>query len=214
MNLKFQLVDLDLAALISSRICHDVISPVGAISNGLEVLDEEHDDEVRDYAMDLIRRSAEQASAKLQFARLAFGAGGSAGTEIGMNAVQPIANGIVDPEKHKVTWETEPASLFKNHVKLLLNCVAIALTTLPRGGEIDIAVSGTKEQPSMTIICDGAGARVPASFAVVNSNSSAQPLDTQSIQAYYAMRLARESNMKIEVFERNGNIFLKLESTL
>ncbi|MGH1350269.1 MAG: histidine phosphotransferase ChpT [Methyloligellaceae bacterium] len=214
MNLKFQLEDLDLAALISSRICHDVISPVGAISNGLEVLDEEHDEEVRDYAMDLIRRSAEQASAKLQFARLAFGAGGSAGTEIGMNTVQPIANGIVDPDKHKVIWETSLSSLFKNHVKLLLNCVAIALTTLPRGGTIEIDVSGTKERPSMTVVCDGQGARVPKSFIDINSSSSSKLLDTQSIQAYYAMRLARESNMKIDIFEQGGSIFLKLESTL
>ena len=79
MSNQHQLDDLGLAALISSRICHDVISPVGAISNGLEVLDEEEDVQVREYALDLIRKSAAQASAKLQFARLAFGAAGSAG---------------------------------------------------------------------------------------------------------------------------------------
>jgi histidine phosphotransferase ChpT len=70
--------DLELAALISSRICHDVISPVGAIANGLEMLDEEQDQAMREQAMALIRKSAYQASAKLQFARLAFGAAGSA----------------------------------------------------------------------------------------------------------------------------------------
>ena len=74
--------DLELAALISSRICHDVINPVGAIANGLEMLDEEHDQGMREQAMALIRKSAYQASAKLQFARLAFGAAGSAGAEI------------------------------------------------------------------------------------------------------------------------------------
>ena len=212
MNLKFELEDLDLAALISSRICHDVISPVGAISNGLEVLDEEQDDEVRDYAMDLIRRSAEQASAKLQFARLAFGAGGSAGTEIGMTTIEPIAMGIIDPDKHKVTWTTELSSLYKNHVKLLLNCVAIALTTLPRGGQIKVMIGGTKERPSMILLCSGSGARVPASFVTINNAETSKPLDTQSIQAYYAMRLARESNMAIKIFEKDGSIYIKLES--
>ena len=72
-----QLGNLDLAALISSRICHDVINPVGAISNGLEMLAEEPDEEMRVQAMELIRNSARQAAAKLQFARLAFGAAGS-----------------------------------------------------------------------------------------------------------------------------------------
>src|SRR3954468_16264066 len=65
---------LDLAALLCSRVCHDVISPVGAIVNGLEVLEDENDPAMHDFALDLIRKSARQASARLQFARLAFGA--------------------------------------------------------------------------------------------------------------------------------------------
>ena len=74
----FSLEPLDLAALLCSRVCHDVISPVGAIVNGLEVLEENEDEETRTFALDLIKKSAGQASAKLQFCRLAFGAAGSA----------------------------------------------------------------------------------------------------------------------------------------
>ena len=73
---------LDLGALLCSRVCHDVISPVGAIVNGLEVLNDEKDESMRDFAHDLIRKSAATASARLQFARLAFGAAGSAGATI------------------------------------------------------------------------------------------------------------------------------------
>jgi len=73
---------LDLAALLCSRVCHDLISPVGAIVNGLEVLDEDKDEETRTFALDLIKKSAHVASAKLQFCRLAFGAAGSAGAQI------------------------------------------------------------------------------------------------------------------------------------
>jgi histidine phosphotransferase ChpT len=73
---------LDLAALLCSRVCHDVISPVGAIVNGLEVLEDEKDESMRGFAQDLIKKSAKQASARLQFARLAFGAAGSAGAAI------------------------------------------------------------------------------------------------------------------------------------
>jgi hypothetical protein len=75
---------LDLAALLCSRVCHDVISPVGAIVNGLEVLEDENYSSMRDFALDLIRKSAKQASARLQFARLAFGAAGSAGAGSGL----------------------------------------------------------------------------------------------------------------------------------
>ena len=73
---------LDLAALLCSRVCHDLISPVGAIVNGLEVLEEDKDEETKTFALDLIKKSAQQASAKLQFCRLAFGAAGSAGAQI------------------------------------------------------------------------------------------------------------------------------------
>ena len=73
---------LDLAALLCSRVCHDLISPVGAIVNGLEVLAEEKDEETKTFALDLIKKSAGTASAKLQFCRIAFGAAGSAGAQI------------------------------------------------------------------------------------------------------------------------------------
>ena len=70
---------MDLAALLCSRVCHDVISPVGAIVNGLEVLEDEDDPSMRDVALELIKKSARSASARLQFCRLAFGAAGWSG---------------------------------------------------------------------------------------------------------------------------------------
>src|SRR5262245_55688884 len=97
--------DLELAALVSSRICHDVINPVAAIANGLEMLGEETDQAMRDAAMDLIRKSAAQASAKLQFARLAFGAAGSAGAEIDLRDAERVARDFVSGTgKHQVNW--------------------------------------------------------------------------------------------------------------
>ena len=87
---------LDLAALLCSRVCHDVISPVGAINNGLEVLEDERDEQMRGFALDLIRKSARQASAKLQFARLAFGAAGSAGAQIDLRDAETVSRGFVD----------------------------------------------------------------------------------------------------------------------
>src|ERR1700720_1353375 len=108
---------LDLAALLCSRVCHDLISPVGAIVNGLEVMDEDKDEETRVFALDLIKKSAHQASAKLQFCRLAFGAAGSAGAQIDLGDAEKMARGFIEGEKIKLTWNLPRLLLPKNRVK-------------------------------------------------------------------------------------------------
>ena len=119
--------DLDLAALISSKICHDVIGPVGAIYNGLEILDEDDDVEAKSYALDVIRNVTEQASARLQFARFAFGASGSAGAMIDLGTAEQISRGFIGQGKHKLLWRGIPGYMAKDKVKLLLNLIASAM---------------------------------------------------------------------------------------
>ena len=99
---------LELAALLCSRVCHDLISPVGAIVNGLEVLDDDPKPEDRDFALELIRKSAKTASARLQFCRLAFGAAGSAGAQIDLGDAQNMARGHL--EDGKITIDLEFAA--------------------------------------------------------------------------------------------------------
>ncbi|MFZ9500803.1 MAG: histidine phosphotransferase family protein [Beijerinckiaceae bacterium] len=118
---------LDLAALLCSRVCHDVISPVGAIVNGLEVLEEEKDAEMRAIATDLIRKSARTASAKLQFCRLAFGAAGSAGASIDMGEAGETAMAFVGSEKVKLDWLVPRENRPKQQVKLVLNMLLIEM---------------------------------------------------------------------------------------
>src|SRR5215203_1854083 len=117
---------LELAALLCSRVCHDLISPVGAIVNGLEVLDDNPKPEDRDFALDLIRKSARNASAKLQFCRLAFGAAGSAGAQIDTGDAEKMSRGFLEDEKTKITWNLARTLQAKNRVKLLLNMMIIA----------------------------------------------------------------------------------------
>ena len=127
---------LDLSALLCSRVCHDVISPVGAIVNGLEVLEDESDASMREFALDLIRKSARQASARLQFARIAFGAAGSAGASIDLADAEKVSRGMFGDEKTQLTWSAPQALYPKNKVKLLLNLVMIATGAIPRGMSI------------------------------------------------------------------------------
>lgn len=123
---------LELAALLCSRVCHDLISPVGAIVNGLEVLDDDPKPEDREFALDLIRKSAKTASARLQFCRLAFGAAGSAGAQIDLGDAQNMARGHFEDDKTKIVWNLPRILLAKNRVKLLLNMMVIAQQTIAR----------------------------------------------------------------------------------
>src|SRR5580704_15356134 len=129
---------LDLAALLCSRVCHDLISPIGAIVNGLEVLEEDKDEETKVFALDLIKKSAQTASAKLQFCRLAFGAAGSAGAQIDLGEAGTVARGLLADDKTKITWNLPRVLMAKNQVKLLLNMLMIAVGTIPRGGMITV----------------------------------------------------------------------------
>ena len=122
--------DLELAALISSKICHDVIGPVGAIYNGLEILDEDDDEKAKSYALDVIRNVTEQASARLQFARFAFGAAGSAGARNRPGHCRTDGRGFIGTGKHKLAGSGLPGHMAKDKVKLLLNLVASAMTAL------------------------------------------------------------------------------------
>ena len=146
---------LELAALLCSRVCHDLISPVGAIVNGLEVLDDNPKPEDREFALDLIRKSAKTASARLQFCRLAFGAAGSAGAQIDLGDAQTMARGHIEDGKITITWNLPRLLLPKNRVKLLLNMLVIAQQTIPRGGTLTIDPVGDGETMSFRVTAAG-----------------------------------------------------------
>lgn len=189
---------LDLAALLCSRICHDIISPVGAIVNGLEVLDEEKDEGMKAFAFDLIRKSANQASAKLQFARLAFGAAGSAGAEIDLGDADKVATGYMKGEKAEFSFTAPRAFMAKDRVKLLLNLILLANAAIPAGGRITVAVEGDPAAPRFTIRSTGPRPRVPPAFEkFVPGTVEASEIDAHAIQGYYTGALARAVGMAV-----------------
>jgi len=198
MTATAELEALDLAALLCSRVCHDIISPVGAITNGLEVLDEEDNEEMKTIAFDLIRKSAAQASAKLQFARLAFGAAGSAGAEIDLADAEKVARGYMENEKPDLSWEAPRALMGKNRVKLLLNLLLLAGGAVPRGGTIKVTVSAPVEAPEFRLHCSGTAARVPPAFEkLVPGNLEGAHIDAHAVQPYYTGLLARTCGMTV-----------------
>lgn len=202
----FTLSAPDLAALLCSRVCHDIISPVGAINNGLELLDEGGADED---AMQLIRMSARNASARLQFARIAFGAAGSAGMQIDTGDAEAVATAFLKNEKPELEWIGGRALLPKNKVKLLLNLILIAAAAIPRGGNLTVRLDDLETQPKFTLRARGPMLRVPPKFLEMHSGAKPEePVDAHSVQPYYALLLARDAGMTISIHASADEISL------
>ena len=204
------LSDLDLAALVSSRICHDIINPVSAISNGLEMLSEDPDADMREASMDLIRKSAAQASAKLQFARLAFGAAGSASAVIDTRDAERAARAFVGcSEKHGLVWEGPALILPKNKVKLLLNLVALGFAALPRGGSLRAGLFGDEPDVAFTVTATGRAAKLNEAVLALLGGEALPEIDSHAIQPYYAARLAKAAGMSLRVEAGEDEVVLK-----
>jgi len=201
MSVAVVLDALDLAALLCSRVCHDLISPAGAIVNGLEVLEEkDSDEETKTFALDLIKRSARTASARLQFCRLAFGAAGSANAQIDLGNAQAMARGFIEDDKTRLTWNLPHALLPKNRVKLLLNMLIIAGQTIPRGGTLTVDPVGEGETMGFRISASGLNARVPHAVpALLEGVSENGSIDAHAVQPFYAGLLARACGLKVNL---------------
>ncbi len=197
---KFSLDPLDLAALLSSRVCHDVISPVGAIVNGLEVLEEEKDAEMRGHALALIKSSANEASARLQFCRLAFGAAGSKGASIDTGDAELVTRQLIADERTQLVWSIPRALMSKNKVKLLLNLCLLADAAIPRGGVISVSSSGQDDGLAFKIEAKGVNARVAANVPqLLEGESEEGAIDARAIQAYYAGLVSKACGMRVVV---------------
>jgi histidine phosphotransferase ChpT len=210
-----ELEAIDLAALLCSRVCHDIISPVGAINNGLEVLDEENGEEMKAFAFDLIRKSARQASAKLQFARLAFGAAGSAGAEIDIGDAEKVARGFMEGEKASFEWTAPRALMPKNQVKLILNLVLLAVAAVPRGGLIKVTIAGEPTRPEVTFHCSGTSARIPTAFEKLVPGAIADVnIDAHAVQPYYTGLLARIAGMTVNAVLDDADVIITARPTV
>ena len=191
---------LDLAALLCSRVCHDLISPIGAIVNGLEVLAEDKDPATQQFALELIKKSSGTASAKLQFCRIAFGAAGSAGAQIDSGDAETISRGFFEDDKTKLIWNLPRALLPKNRIKLLLNMLLIAGQAIPRGGTITVDSIGSGETAGFTIRAAGTNAKVAAAVRLlVAGDDGGEGVDAHRIQPFYTGLLARACGVSVNI---------------
>lgn len=197
---EIKLDSLDLAALLCSRVCHDVIGPVGAIVNGLEMLAEEKDEQMRTMTIDMVNKSANQASARLKFARVAFGAAGSAGASIDTGDAESVAKGFLSDGKTSLVWNGARQLLPKNQVKLILNLVLIAGHAIPRGGVMTLDIAGGPETLAVTLRASGINARIPPHVVeLLAGHAENGVIDAHAIQPYYTGRIAAAAGMAVGV---------------
>jgi histidine phosphotransferase ChpT len=191
---------MDLAALLCSRVCHDVISPVGAIVNGLEVLEDEKDPEMREVAIELIKKSANAASARLQFCRLAFGAAGSIGASVDTGDAESVTRALIANDRTTLVWNPARQFVAKNKVKLLLNLNLIALSAIPRGGVVTIDFAGQDETFALHIEAKGPNARLAHGVAdLIVGRPESGAVDAHTIQPFFAGLVARDCGMRVTV---------------
>jgi histidine phosphotransferase ChpT len=183
---------LDFAALLCSKVCHDLISPVAAIVNGLEVFEDDNDEATKAFALELIKKSANTASDRLKFCRLAFGASGSPAAQVDLGDAETVARGFVEDEKIKLQWNLPRIYLAKNRVKLVLNLMLLAGHFIPRGGTLVIDPVGAGETMGFKVTATGLNARVPPALAgLLAGEPEGNTVDAQVIQPFFTGMLAR-----------------------
>jgi histidine phosphotransferase ChpT len=150
---------LELASLLASRLCHDMLSPVGALSNGLELLAEEKDPEMRKRCFELLEQSAKISADKLKFFRLAFGAAGGFGDLVAVEEPRALVDALASNNARvTVNWALGVASMPKPAVKVLLNFALLGMEALVRGGTLDIGAES--RGGASEIVVRAAGPRI------------------------------------------------------
>ena len=187
--------DLDLTAMLCSRLCHDLISPIGAVNNGIEVLSEEDDEAMRAQALDLVSYSAGEAVRRLQFYRMAFGSSGASSTSRPLGDARKVAKGLLSSGRIALDWpETGPeqkAELSRTAQRLLLNLVLVGVEALARGGTIGVRFEGTGSTSELIVTAEGDRATLNDGFlGALSGEVASEGLDARTAQPLYSARLA------------------------
>ena len=183
---------LELASLLASRLCHDMLSPVGALSNGLELLAEEKDPEMRKRCFELLEQSAKISADKLKFFRLAFGAAGGFGDMVGVEEPRALVDALASNNARvSVNWALGVAAMPKPAVKVLLNFALLGMEALVRGGTLDVGAES--RGGASEIVVRAAGPRIAfdqAIGAALEGNLGDDGLTSRNAPAFMLYQIA------------------------
>jgi len=193
-------IDLRVAELLASRLCHDLVGPIGAVNNGMELIEDEEPGMIGE-ALKLAANSAEQAANKLQFFRLAYGmAGGRVGGDL--SELRDLAARYLGSDKTSLEWavETDPSSTPEGLAKLLLNMIALAAEALPKGGALSVAVRPGTAGLDVSVAATGPGAKLrEETQPALHPDVSVGELTPRTVQGYFTRILADRSGGTLTV---------------
>lgn len=203
------MTELEFAALLVSRVCHDLVGPLGAVVNGIEVMEEEHEAAVRSDALGVVASSAEQALRRLQFLRLAFGAAGAMGGEVDLYEVGSLISGWFIGTRIEIDWKPTHAAWPKTWSKLVMNAAMIGADCLPRGGRLTIETPADPARHGFDIVATGSGARISEPSAQALRGDGIQEgsgYDARGIQPVLAWKLARSMSVSLRAVSASGHV--------
>jgi histidine phosphotransferase ChpT len=201
---------VELASLLCSRLCHDLLSPVGALNNGIELLADEQDPDMRERCLELLAESARATANKLKFFRLAFGAGGGFGDEIDTREAKIALEGLYGAEKQtELGWMVADEKLPKGAVKLLLNLAMIAGDALVRGGRLDVGAE--RRNGSLEMVIRAEGPRIlldPKLRDTIAQGHSGGEVEPRAAGAWLAHTLAAEAGGSIQLSDPSDDALM------
>jgi len=191
---------VDFASLLCSRLCHDLMSPVGALNNGIELLSDETDPEMREKCLELLADSARASANKLKFFRLAFGAAGGFGEEIDTHEAEIVLEGLFGPERRiELGWVVSDEKLPKGAVKLLLNLALLAGDALVRGGRLDVGAELQNDLIELAVRGEGPRILLDPALRETLENGASGPVEARAAGAWLAHSLIEEAGGSIQL---------------
>ena len=201
---------VDLASLLCSRLCHDLMSPIGALNNGIELLADEQDPDMREKCLELLADSARASANKLKFFRLAFGAAGGFGDDIDTHEAQAALEGVFGPERRiELGWMVSGDKLPKGAVKLLLNLALLGGDALVRGGRLDVGAE--KQDGAIELVVRGEGPRIlldPALRETLAKGAAGGTVEPRAAGAWLAHSLAADAGGTIRLSDPESEVLL------
>ena len=205
---------LDLASLLCSRLCHDLMSPVGALSNGIELLADETDPDMREKCLELLGDSARATANKLKFFRLAFGAGGGFGEEIDTREARAALEGLFGADgKVELGWVVEGEKLPKGAIRLLLNLALLAGDSLVRGGRLDVGAERGNGEIELAVRAEGPRILLDPLLRETLATGGRGAIEPRAAGAWLAHNLAAQGGGTIRLSDPSSDV-LMLGATL
>ena len=197
--------DVDFASLLCSRLCHDLVGPVGSIYNGVELLADEDDPDMRRRCLELLADSAKQTANKLKFFRLAFGAAGGFGAQIDTREAQTALEGLFSDRRIAIDWLVDTAALPKNAMKVLLNLAMTAGDALLRGGRLNVAAEQRADVVELAVRAEGQRVLLdPELRAALEGRTMFGDLNPRAAAAFLVHTLVQAAGSKLMVSEQDG----------